>query len=90
MIKKFKTAHHDKKFKKYEKLLETLLPQIESDEDNIILAEVLLSLKMEGLVGNELSEKEIELVRLLKDLVKELPEKKQEALYLAQKLKRKL
>ena len=73
--------------RQYEKLLSALLPQVEADEDNIILAEVLLSLKLGGLVGHEVSEKERELVRLLKDLIKDLPDKKQEALSLAHKLK---
>jgi len=62
--------------RQYEKLLSALLPQVEADEDNIILAEVLLSLKLGGLVGHELS-----------DLIKDLPDKKQEALSLAHKLK---
>ncbi len=72
--------------KNYKKMLNNLLPQIQPDEDSIILSEILLSLKLEGLVGKDLSPEELKLVYLLKDLIKDLPDKKAEALRIAKKI----
>lgn len=72
--------------KKFEDVLRKMVPKIGEDESKIILAEVLIALKIEGLVGKEINEKEAKLVRILHESIICEPEKKRKALKLAFRL----
>ena len=74
------------KEEQFYQLLKTVLPQIGTDERKIIVTEILLALKLEGIVGEDLSDKDVELIQTLKETVYLSPERKEEALRLAEVL----
>jgi len=70
----------------YEKILQTVLPMMGSNEGKVIIAEVLVALKLEGVIGDEIDDREVDMVKIIKDAIIDSPEQKQEALTYAQKL----
>lgn len=71
---------------KYETILRNILPLIGKDEVKIIFAQVLLALKLEGVVGRELGDKEVRMIEVIKDGIVQSEEQKQAALGLAKRL----
>ncbi len=67
-------------------VLKNILPYIGSDEGKIILTEVMIALKLEGIVGKELNSHETKMVNVIKDAILREPKKKRQALKLAEKL----
>ena len=75
-----------KKNDTYIQLLKSILPHIGSNETKIIITEIMVALKLEGLVGKEFSKKEKEMVNVLKNAILEEPIRKHQAIKFARKL----
>jgi hypothetical protein len=71
---------------KYLGILKNILPYLGSDETKIILAEVMIALKLEGIIGERLSKNESNMVYIIKDSIMQEPGKKKQAINFAQKL----
>lgn len=74
------------KHEKFEQILKSILPQIGTNEGKIILAQIILALKLEKVIGKDLTYKDEQLVKTIKEAVMGNPDKKQEALQLAKNL----
>ena len=72
----------------FEGILKQILPHLGSDEVKIIVTQVMVALKLEGLIGKELTSRDKKMVNVIKDSILMEPRKKREALRLAQKLLR--
>lgn len=70
----------------YVALLKNVLPYIASDEGKVVLAQVMIALKVEGVIGKNLSGKQRKLVHIISDAILTEPTKKQEALRFAKRL----
>ena len=66
--------------------LQQVLPHLGSDESKIISALIILALKLEGVVGKDLSKEDSTLIEILKGCVEGDPEKKEAALSIAKHL----
>jgi hypothetical protein len=67
-------------------VLKNILPYLGSDEGKIILTQVMVALKLEGIIGKELNHRETKMVNVIKDSIMQEPRKKRQALNLAHKL----
>jgi hypothetical protein len=72
--------------RKYEAVLKNVLPCLGSNEGKIILAQVLIALKIEGIIGKELSFRDTKMVKAIKESIMVFPDKKKQALRYAQRL----
>ncbi len=72
-----------------ETLLGTVMPQLSGDEDAAIIAEVLLALKMEGILGEQLTAADHKLVKMVADAIRCSDDKKEQALILAREFGKK-
>ena len=71
---------------KFQEVLKSILPHLGSNETKIILAEILIALKLEGLVGKTLSTRDTKMIRVLHEAIHGEPTKKRQALRYAYKL----
>lgn len=76
----------NKKHHAYIQVLKNLLPYLGSDETKIILTEVMIALKIEGLVGKSITPKENKMLHIIKDSILTEPDKKAQALTFAKRL----
>jgi hypothetical protein len=67
-------------------VLKNILPYLGSDEGKIILTEVMIALKLEGIIGKELNQRETQMVNVIKESILKEPKRKQQALRIAQTL----
>ncbi len=67
-------------------ILKTVLPYISSDEGKIILTQVMVALKVEGVIGQEMTPKTAKMVNVISESIMKQPSKKKEALKFANKL----
>ncbi len=70
----------------FESTLRQLLPHLGSDEVKIVVTQVMVALKLEGILGVDLSPRDKRMVNVIKESILMEPTKKREALRLAQKL----
>ncbi len=75
-------SHHAQ----FEEILKSILPYLGSDEVKIVLAQVMVALKLEGILGIGMSYSDLKMVNVIKDSILMEPDKRQHALQLAQKL----
>ncbi|RAP34187.1 hypothetical protein DID77_01960 [Candidatus Marinamargulisbacteria bacterium SCGC AG-439-L15] len=78
------TSYHEK----YVTVLKQVLPHLGKDQDKIIQAQVMLALKLEGVIGKELSQKDNSMVNIIKDSILQSEEKKETALMVADRILR--
>lgn len=71
---------------KYVEILKGILPYIQSDEAKVILAQVMIALKVEGVIGEELTPQSKKMVTIISRSIMDQPTKKKEALLFARKL----
>ena len=71
-------------------ILERILPHITHDEEKVISAQVILALRLEGVIGKDLSEADNLMIDVIKESIMVNPEKKESALLLHQKILGKL
>ena len=62
--------------KKYIQTLQQVLPHLGKDESKIVSALIILALKLEGVIGKDISEKDSKLIEILKSMVFNDKEKK--------------
>ncbi|NBV82623.1 hypothetical protein EBR57_00650 [bacterium] len=67
-------------------ILKTILPYIGSDEGKIILTQVMIALKVEGVIGTEMTPKTEKMVNVISESIMKQPGKKIEALKFANRL----
>ena len=78
--------HKNTKKEQYNELLKKVLPRVGSDSNKIILAEVMLALKQEGLIGEELTKSDSRLINLIKETIMCSPEEMEKALETANQI----
>ena len=72
--------------KKFITTLQQVLPHLGKDESKIVSALIILALKLEGIIGKEISEKDSKLIEILKQLVINDDEKKSSVKKIADRL----
>lgn len=72
-----------KKKQIYNELLKQVLPKVGKDSNNIILAEVMLVLKQEGIIGKELTKEDEKLINNIKETMLCSPEITKKAIRIA-------
>ena len=75
-----------KKTSKFIQTLQQVLPHLGKDESKIVSALIILALKLEGVIGKDISEKDSKLIEILKSMVFNDKEKKDSALKIAERL----
>ena len=73
----------------HQKFIETLqnvLPHLGKDESKIVSALIILALKLEGIIGKDISEKDTKLIEILKDMIFQNEDKKDSAIKIAERL----
>jgi hypothetical protein len=73
---------------KFQEILKSVMPRLGTNETKIILAEVLIALKLEGIIGETLSERDGKVVKVLHEAIIQAPEKRKKALRMAYRLLR--
>jgi len=81
----FETASIEKQLK-FKEVLKTILPYLGTSEGKIVLAEVMIVLKLEGIIGQSLSNRDTNMLKTLHESIMISPAKKQDALRFARKL----
>lgn len=82
----FLTPVKESQHLQYIELLKNVLPYIISDEGKIVLAQVMIALKVEGIIGRDLSVKQRKMVNIISEAILTQPNKKQAALRFAKRL----
>ena len=72
--------------KVYKQILKNILPFLGTDEVKIVLAEVMIALKIEGILSKDISDKDQKMIDVIKESILIKPERKQEALKFAERL----
>ncbi|MBL6723393.1 MAG: hypothetical protein ISQ13_05230 [Candidatus Margulisbacteria bacterium] len=72
--------------KKFIQTLEHVLPHLGHDETKIVSALIILALKLDGIIGKDISEKESKLIEILKEMVVNDSDKKASALAIANRV----
>ena len=70
------------KQKRFRGILKHMLPFLTGDETDVILSEILITLKLEGIIGKKVSLQEAKMISMIKESVLLNKDKKEEALYL--------
>lgn len=71
---------------KFIKTLERVLPHLGKDESKIVSALIILALKLEGIIGKDISEEDSKLIEILKDCVIGDETKRDSAIKIAERL----
>ena len=71
---------------KFREVLKNVLPYLGSSEGKIVLAEVMIALKLEGIIGKTLSTQDTKMLKTLHESIMITPVKKQDALRFARRL----
>ncbi|NBV41435.1 hypothetical protein EBR96_01515 [bacterium] len=67
-------------------ILKVVLPYISTDEAKVILTQVMVALKVEGIIGQEMTAKTTKMVNVISESIMNQPARKREALNFAQRL----
>ncbi|MFT5171826.1 MAG: hypothetical protein ACI9BD_001604 [Candidatus Marinamargulisbacteria bacterium] len=70
----------------FQEIFKNILPYLGSHDGKIVLAQVMIALKLEGIIGKELGDQDYEMLKVVKDAVLAEPIQRQRALKWAQKL----
>ena len=73
---------------KYLEILKQVLPYLGKDHSKIIYAQVMLALKLEGVIGKDLSKKDSHMVNVIKEAIMASDDRKEEALLVAERIMR--
>lgn len=76
----------EKKLYKFRQAMDRIRPQLSGQEEETVITEIILALRLEGLIGKDMSEREVGLVNMLTDAVLKNKTIKDEALKVALKL----
>ena len=79
--------HENKNFiQKFIETLQNVFPHLGKDESKIVSALIILALKLEGIIGKDISEKDSNLIEILKEMIIQNEEKKDSAIKIAERL----
>jgi len=81
-----KKLSHRERQAKFEEIFRSVGPHIDTQPAKLVMIQLMISLRMEGLIGKELTEKEMKMLRVIHDSVMLNHEKRHDALKLAQRL----
>ena len=73
-------------YDQYVSILKDILPHVGTDEEKIIYTQITLALKLEGLIGKKLTDKDSQLITIIKDAIMSSKERKENALLMAEKV----
>ena len=65
--------------------LQKILPHLGKDESKVVSALIILALKLEGVIGKDLSEKDSKMIEILKDYIMNDDEKKDSVMKIAER-----
>ena len=71
---------------KFIETLQNVLPHLGKDESKIVSALIVLALKLEGIVGKDISEKDAKLIEILKEMIINDEDKRDSAIKIAERL----
>ena len=71
---------------KFKNVMQSIIPHMTGHPPKVILAQVMIALKVEGILGDSLTEQDITMIKVIKDSIMANPEKKAEALLQRQQL----
>ena len=66
--------------------LQNVLPHLGKDESKIVSALIILALKLEGIIGKDISDNDTKLIEILKQMIFSNSEKKESAMKIAERL----
>lgn len=75
-------AQHDK----YTDILKQVLPYLGKDLDKIIFAQVMLALKLEGIIGKDLTPQDSKMIDIIKDAILSSDERTEAARLVAERI----
>ena len=75
---------------KFISVLEKILPHIGNNDEKIISAQIMLALKLEGVIGQDMTERDSQMVQIIKDSIMSSEDKKESALMVAERIIQKL
>lgn len=67
-------------------ILERILPLITHDEEKIISAQVILGLRLEGIIGTEITPENSHMIEMIKESIMASKEKRESAMLLAKRI----
>ena len=70
--------------------MQNVLPHLGKDESKIVSALIILALKLEGVIGKDISEKDGKLIEILKQMIFKDSDKKDSAMKIAERLMKSL
>lgn len=70
----------------FQNLLKDVLPQLNNNVEKIIMTQVMLTLKLEGIIDNNITPEQSKMIQIIKESILNSPEKKQQALQFSQNL----
>lgn len=65
---------------RFEEVMAAILPQLGSHRGKIVAAQVMIALKIEGILDRDLDDKEIHMIQTIKDAVLSDPDRQKQAL----------
>lgn len=71
---------------KFERVMQAIVPHMTNHPPKVILAQVLIALRVEGIIGAEPTDEDIKKITVIRDAILANPQKKQEALQQVQQL----
>ena len=71
--------------KKFITTLQKVLPHLGKDESKIISALIILALKLEGIIGKDLSESDSKMIEILKDCIENDTDRKDSVMKIAER-----
>ncbi len=72
--------------KKLESIYKAMLPTLGSDPSKLVMAQIMITLNLEGVLTEELSDKELDMLRTISESVMSHDERREKILKLAQHL----
>ena len=73
-------------YDQYIEILKDILPHVGKDEEKIVYTQITLALKLEGLIGKKLTDKDSQLISIIKDAIMSSKERKENALLMAERV----
>ena len=81
-----KKLTHRERQEKFEDIFRSIGPHIATQPAKVVMMQIMISLRLEGLIGKELTEKDLKMLRIIHDSVMLNQDKQQDALKLARRL----
>ena len=70
----------------FKSILRELMPHLDNNIEKIIMAQIMISLKLEGVISDNITDEQSQMIQVIKDAIIHSPEKKKQALQFAYNL----